>query len=180
MKYPDQPGYVAHSDTSREAAERFTRKDELRRMILRWLLDAGVAGLTSDEAFQMAQGRDPDIDKTTIGARFTELHAEGAIIKTKAKRMTRHDRPASVYVHAICFDISMGSIPLTRRAAKPASRSPADDAGRQEIEAGHQLAEMLLNMATVAGDTITIKLSPLDRVMVKKLAEKAGLKTERF
>lgn len=100
MTYPHSPGFAAGSETSQEAAERLTSKDELCGLIKRHLLEQVYNGSTVDEAkvyCEAQAGR--DFDRSTVAARFTELTEAGEIALSTEKRLTPKRRNAGVYLH---------------------------------------------------------------------------------
>jgi hypothetical protein len=101
MMYPHSPGFAANSDTSREAADRLTSKDELQGFILNYLQHGCIyTGSTVDEAKERCESHfERTFDRSTIAARFTELTEEGLIVLTAEKRLTPRRRKAGVYLH---------------------------------------------------------------------------------
>lgn len=96
-KYPNGPGYARGSDTSREAAERLTARTFIHDAVIE-LLEGRADGLIVDEVRAVMERRlGRKFDRTTIGARFTELEKLGRIIKTDEKRQTPMGRNAAVY-----------------------------------------------------------------------------------
>lgn len=94
MKYPNQPGYVRNSDTSREAAESMRKAaPSIRERIYTWIEWRGYFGATADEV-EAKSG----IRNQTITARIRELELSGRLTKTDDKRKTRSGRNARVYV----------------------------------------------------------------------------------
>lgn len=113
MTYPNTPGYQAHSETSREAAERLSPETLVCAVLSRVQL-GGKYGRTADDLSIIF-----DVPQSTIAARLRELELAGRVIKTTMKRETRHKRNAFVYVHPEHFTEDMG-----RAAVK--SEPPAD------------------------------------------------------
>ena len=101
MNYPHSPGFAANSDTSREAADRLTSKDELQGFILNYLQHSCIyTGSTVDEAKERCESHfERTFDRSTIAARFTELTEAGQIVLTAEKRLTPRRRKAGVYLH---------------------------------------------------------------------------------
>lgn len=94
MTYPETPGFQAHSDTSREAAEKLSA-DTLRQAVLEDIALWERHGRTGDELSEQF-GTAPG----TISARLIELERAGNVIKTAQKRRTTARRHAFVYVAA--------------------------------------------------------------------------------
>lgn len=100
MTYPSTPGYARNSETSKEAAEKLTSRDELRGLIIKHLSFMAYQGATVDEAkasCEATTGR--SFDRSTVAARFTEMTEEGLIVVTRETRKTPRDRNAYVYLH---------------------------------------------------------------------------------
>lgn len=131
MTYPDTPGYQAHSETSKEAADKLNA-GTLRSEILDRIEIGGYFGRTADElSIQF------DTPQSTIGARLRELELADQVIKTKMKRKTRYDRNAFVYVHPDHFKPLMG-----RATVKKAQNY---DIIRLEAEHGRMLDALRVN-----------------------------------
>nr|DAU13516.1 MAG TPA: hypothetical protein [Caudoviricetes sp.] len=92
MKYPNTPGFQAHSETSQEAAEQL-QADTLRNAIFDDVSLHGHIGRTADELSDSFE-----IPASTIAARLRELELAGRVVKTAQKRKTRWHRNAFVYV----------------------------------------------------------------------------------
>lgn len=89
--YPNEPGFVRHSDTSKVAAEAIKPDAQtLRRRVLAVIASA-VDGATCDEVEQWL-----DMPHQTASARITELKAQGKLIDSGARRRTRSGRLAAV------------------------------------------------------------------------------------
>lgn len=89
------PPYVASSDTSTAAAFSMQRKPAalLRQRILHQIREAGALGLTCD-ALEAQTG----LSHQTASARVNELMKTGAIEDSGARRLTRSDRKATVWI----------------------------------------------------------------------------------
>lgn len=93
MTYPNEPGYVAGSDTSRDAADSVANTALTMRMhIFDLLAKREPAGMTCDEV-ETALG----YRHQTASARLRELSLSGAIHDTGDRRLTRSGRSARVY-----------------------------------------------------------------------------------
>ncbi len=101
MSYPETPGFAKHSETSKEAADLLTNKDELQGFIINYLQHSCIyGGSTVDEAKDRCEQHfERTFDRSTIAARFTELTEEGVIVLTSEKRLTPRRRKAGVYLH---------------------------------------------------------------------------------
>jgi len=86
--------FARGSDTSRAAAESMAggAARRQRAAVLTLFRTAGDKGLTCDEAEVICGGR-----HQSISARVHELAADGAILKTAERRLTRSNRRAAVY-----------------------------------------------------------------------------------
>jgi hypothetical protein len=94
ITYPDVPGHVAGSDTSKSAAASVTGSaGALRGTVLHKIKDAGPSGLTCDEIEAILGGR-----HQTISARVRELVMFGKIRDSQVRRATRSGRSARVYL----------------------------------------------------------------------------------
>lgn len=94
MTYPNTPGFVRDSDTSREAAESMHEAaPSIRERIYSWIERRGRFGATADEV-EAKSG----IRNQTITARIRELELSERLTKTEDKRKTRSGRNARVYV----------------------------------------------------------------------------------
>lgn len=97
MTYPNSPGYAQNSATSRSAAEQLTGRGEIASAVLNSFYMSAV-GRTVDElktSIEAALGR--DFDRTTIGARVTELKAEGMVEETPMTRTSARGRQVTVF-----------------------------------------------------------------------------------
>lgn len=93
MIYPNEPGFVAESDTSESAASRMTKAVVLREQVRARVEAAGWSGATCDE-LEVALS----MKHQTCSARCTELKLEHHIFPNGKKRMTRGGHRAAVYV----------------------------------------------------------------------------------
>lgn len=106
--YPESPGYARNSETSQEAAINLKSKDYLYSTILSNMKGMAEYGVIVDEALEVCQKcHNRTYDRSTIAARFTELEAQGRIIRTNKTRKTPRNRKASVYVLKDYFQESM-------------------------------------------------------------------------
>jgi len=94
-------GYQAHSDTSREAAQKNISAGAQREKILGILQANGIVGCTGDMLSHML-----GINPGTISARLRDLELAGRVVKTKKRRKTRSKRTASVYMIKSIFSTS--------------------------------------------------------------------------
>jgi DNA-binding MarR family transcriptional regulator len=144
MTYPDTPGYQAHSETSREAAEKLSA-DTLRQAVLDDIALHERQGRTGDELaehFSTAPG--------TISARLIELERSGRVIKTAQKRRTTARRQAFVYVAAQFWTAELG-----RATIKKAQNY---DIIRLEAEHGRMKATLeALDGAIMTGSRVELK-----------------------
>lgn len=143
MGYPDTPGYARHSDTSKEAAENLTGKDALYSTILNYMRGLGYFGAIVDEALEVCEKcHARSYDRSTIAARFTELEAQGRIMRTNQTRKTARNRNASVYVVKAYFQESM-------RFEKPKSSAERQI---ERLKEANSKAESELRMALTIND----------------------------
>lgn len=180
--YPETPGYVEGSETSREAATRLTPKEELHSTILTYMGQQTVItlngqrytvgmeqGLTGDEALVACQellGR--TFDRGTIAARFTELKHEGLIVETAGRRPSLRGRSAAVHVlkrYAPAAKEGEGAVGRGRK------RSPKDAA----LE---NMARYLVGIVERNRDKqgyCSITLTPLDVSTIMNMAKTADV-----
>lgn len=191
--YPESPGFVAGSETSREAAESLTTKDILRNC----LLDAfsrhytiqmpfyNVAdkfkglgferpytigleiGLTGDEGLVYAHTvLGQDFDRGTIAARFTELKHEGLIVELDRRRPSLRGRSAAVHVLKR-YAHDTGRKGVVRSGASPSPKQAALE----------ELARMTLKIAEGKDDYgyATAAYDPLTTSRILNMARTAGL-----
>ena len=98
MTYPNSPGYASGSATSRMAAEQLTGRGEIVMAVLRRLYVAANTGRTVDELKASIEATmERTFDRTTIGARVTELQALGYVQPTNDTRKTPRGRQATVF-----------------------------------------------------------------------------------
>lgn len=96
MSYPDTPGFVKHSETSRYAADNLTTAEKVADDIVSWL-EFYPDGRTADELRDDLAVRHKDIQSGTVAARLRGLDLVHRVCKTTTKRKTRNNRPAHVY-----------------------------------------------------------------------------------
>lgn len=91
--YPESPGFVKGSDTSKAAAESVDNEDRLtkQRQVLELLRRHEPHGLTNDE-LEVITGWLPQ----SVTARSRELELAGSIYKSDVRRPTRWGRTAVV------------------------------------------------------------------------------------
>ena len=90
----DEPPFVAHSDTSRAAAESMKKvAPSYEAQVLDFIRRRGSYGATADECLE-ALG----LTHQNGSARVSTLARKGAIIRTDKGRLTRSGRMARVYV----------------------------------------------------------------------------------
>jgi len=98
MTYPETPGFQAHSDTSRAAAERLQSAESMERDIFD-VLDAYDSGWTGDELAEYLETRGhAGVQTGTVAARLRGLELKGLAVKTKETRLTRSNRKAHVWL----------------------------------------------------------------------------------
>jgi len=91
--YPDRPGHVRGSDTSRAAADSFGDDDLSRqKRLIMGRFETKPDGLTCDEIEVVLGFR-----HQTASARIRELVLTGFLLDTGRRRHTRSGRPARVY-----------------------------------------------------------------------------------
>jgi len=90
--YPDRPGYVAGSDTSKEAAKRSDNSAGAMRLKVLAHINA-VGNATCDEIEEAMK-----LKHQTASARIRELVLDGKIQDTGMRRRTRSGSSARVYV----------------------------------------------------------------------------------
>lgn len=94
VRYPNKPGHVKGSDTSKEAAESVVSSAAAMRLKVKAYVGRhGTTGATCDEAECALSMR-----HQTASARLRELELATEIIKLDDKRKTRSGRNAHVYV----------------------------------------------------------------------------------
>ncbi len=92
--FPNLPGYVRGSDTSKGAADSMEDAAPfLRGKVLAHIRMSGSRGATDDE-LEVALG----LSHQTASARRRELELLGQVMKTMQRRKTRSGRTAGVYV----------------------------------------------------------------------------------
>jgi hypothetical protein len=92
--YPERPGFVAGSDTSRDAAKRSDNSaGAIRIKILNYIESTGSRGATCDEVEETMQ-----LKHQTASARIRELVLDDKIIDTGLRRKTRSGSGARIYV----------------------------------------------------------------------------------
>jgi predicted transcriptional regulator len=91
--YPEQPGFVAGSDTSEDAADSLDDRTlgRLRRLVLGHV-SGNPNGATCDE-IEVAL----ELRHQTASARLRELQLRGWVETSNEKRLTRSGRMAHVY-----------------------------------------------------------------------------------
>jgi predicted transcriptional regulator len=94
MNYPNEPGYVVGSDTSKAAAESINALS-MRGIALETIKRAGLHGMTSDELEATIGMR-----HQTASARIRELALGGNIFDSGQRRKTRSGRNAAVWLAA--------------------------------------------------------------------------------
>jgi Fic family protein len=95
--YPQRPGFVRDSDTSRAAADSFDESDLSRqKQLIMGCYHARRNGLTCDE-IEVALG----FRHQTASARIRELVLNGFLVDTGLRRQTRSGRPARIYAEKI-------------------------------------------------------------------------------
>lgn len=99
-RYPQEPGFQRHSETSRIAAESVNGESQCR-ILLEYFRQAGPYGLTCDGAYELAQGSMTisDIEYGTVSARMVTMKANKMIVSKGERRKTRKGKPAEVYVY---------------------------------------------------------------------------------
>jgi predicted transcriptional regulator len=100
MTYPNDPGFQAHSETSRIAADMVDDDSQLVD-VLSCFHKVGWTGATGDEITVMMQSfpRWKGMENGTVSARMATLKNNGTIVRKGERRKTRKGRPAEVYVH---------------------------------------------------------------------------------
>lgn len=147
MTYPETPGFQAHSETSRKAAERLTTSDSMEKDIYA-LLDAYSNGWTGDELAQYLDTRGyPGVQTGTVAARLRGLELKGRAVKLQEARPTRSGRAAHVWV--------------TPRLAK--------DRHKAAVASGPTVQELQQQVAK-----LSLKIYGL-RMLTEKQAEDGGL-----
>lgn len=124
MTYPQTPGFQAHSDTSREAAERLTTAEDMESRIYA-LLDTYESGWTCDElAAYLSEHGYPSIQAGTVSARLRGLETKGRAVQSLETRQTRANRPAHVWYSARLAKLFL---------VQPAASAPAPSPTVQEL-----------------------------------------------
>jgi hypothetical protein len=95
--YPNRPGYVQDSDTSRAAADSLSDRElSKQKLAIVGYIDRNAEhGATCDE-IEVAF----DLRHQTASARIRELSLSGVLVDTGRRRTTRSGRLARVYVIA--------------------------------------------------------------------------------
>lgn len=99
MSYPFSPGYQAHSETSRYAAENLHDAAGQMADVIDAFRMAGSDGLTGDEVTRILRRTRPMIENGTVAARMTRLKAEQVIVMKGEQRQTARNRSAEVWIH---------------------------------------------------------------------------------
>ena len=108
--YPVTPGYVPHSPTSREAAERIEPvAGTMRAKVLDVIRGRGAEGATDDEIQRVL-----DLSQNSARPRRRELELGGLVRDSGRTRPTRSGRQAAVWVEGDGRAVSRG-VPDTRR-----------------------------------------------------------------
>lgn len=101
-QYPFEPGYQAHSETSRMAAESVDAKTQLKYINMAFLAK-GFAGATCWEIYQDVKAIPSlkHIEYGTVSARMVTLKKRGTIIAKGERAPARYGkgRLAEIYVH---------------------------------------------------------------------------------
>lgn len=103
MTYPDEPGFEAHSQTSRDAAALLTSRNNHHTLIVNALIGNQAHGSTAEELADVIGAQRSDIN-----ARLRELELMGRVVKTAMTRTSSANRQQSVYVAPAHFMESMG------------------------------------------------------------------------
>jgi len=100
MTYPNDPGFQAHSETSRMAAEQVDDEGQLVD-VLACFHKRGYTGATGDEITVMMQDfpRWKGMENGTVSARMATLKAYRVIVSKGERRKTRKGRSAEVFIH---------------------------------------------------------------------------------
>lgn len=169
MNYPNSPGYARNSDTSREAADRLTSKKALVDLIVNYLEHHQIYdGSTVDEAVVFCQQHlERKFDRSTIAARFTELEAQGVIVRTNDTRQSARGRRAAVYVHKHHAPAGAGD----KRTPCTGRKSPREQ--HLEALAGHLMGAIKSNRQK--DGFACVRLTPLDLNIIDNMARKAGV-----
>lgn len=102
MSYPNNSGFVAHSDTSKASALALDESGNAatyERIITDYLLKAAIDGATADELRLEMQSQFPKLHNGTINGRLSTLWRNKVIGKCIKTRLTSSGRQAHVYVH---------------------------------------------------------------------------------
>ncbi len=168
MNYPNETGFVAHSETSRASARALDesgRAGSYDDLILRELMARGVHGMTAEEARKFLNRTYPHVHNGSVNGRMSTLWRRGSVVKTEETRQTDAKKQAHVYVHAMFR-------PMVK-AMPDYSEAVGDDA-----EALRQLADMLMGLVWEhqKDGGARIDLTPLDLHIAIGLARRAGIK----
>lgn len=95
--YKNSAGYATGSDTSRQAAQSLFQRGSLQFEVLKALYENHAGMVVDDALIHMRNVMKRDFDRSTIGARFTELKDAGLIEATSGRGITARGKSAVVY-----------------------------------------------------------------------------------
>lgn len=122
MSYPNQSGYVRHSDTSQNSAKMLDESGHAGnydRIIMDSLAARGLRGATADELRRDMRHAFPHLHNGTINGRLSTLWKRRSVIKATETRITDAGRPAHVYVHAQFRGLVVAEPEFSSVAARP-------------------------------------------------------------
>ena len=96
MTYPSSPGY-SNNTTSRAAAESLPDMSDMKQRIINILYNASCGRTVDELRVELESDLKRTFDRTTIGARMTEMVMQGYIRETYETRLTPRNRQATVY-----------------------------------------------------------------------------------
>ncbi|MBD3262492.1 MAG: hypothetical protein GF334_12640, partial [Candidatus Altiarchaeales archaeon] len=93
-KYPEKPGFVNGSKTSKKAAKSMEEAaPSLRQKVYNYLVALGTKGATDDELEQLTE-----LKHQTVSARRRELVIDGYVRDSGETRASRSGRQATIWV----------------------------------------------------------------------------------
>lgn len=168
--YPDNTGFVRHSDTSAESARALDesgRADSYDRIIIDFLDKAGMDGATAEELRKHINQWFPHVHNGSINGRLSTLWRRREVVKLKDCRRTDANKRAHVYVH----DRHRQEAVMAGRAMPEFAQVTGGD-----DDAARQIAQMLYDrMILDAEGGAVVFIGALDLAVIENLAQRAAL-----
>lgn len=141
MNYPNETGYVNHSQTSRDSAEKLDQSGNAKSyddMILAFLDARALRGATAEEARKEINKEFPHVHNGSINGRMSTLWRRKEIIKTSYKRKTDAKKDAHVYALATYRDqfAAEGTLEPDYSQVKPQAGLPKEVVDQIKINLG--------------------------------------------